>query len=566
MLWRFGARAMPEQSRSYDYIVVGGGSAGCVLASRLSEDEDRTVLLLEAGGDDSHYLLRMPLAFLRAMLQPRFSWGYFSEPERELNGRRVPLPRGRVLGGSGSINGLFYMRGHSLDFDGWRDMGCEGWGYADVLPYFKRMESSWRGANAWHGDRGPLHVCAIRPVRALHERLMQTARAAGFNTTEDLHGELEEGFACGEVTIDPRGRRASTSRAYLHPAMNRRNLEVTLHALATRVLIENGRAVGVEYSEGGRVRQVRAQREVILAGGTYNSPQLLMLSGIGPAHELRKLGIAPIADLPGVGRNLSEHPHIPVEFDTNAPVTFLNQLRFDRAARAVLAWAILGRGAFATQINCCNVVVRTRPDLAQPDVQLMCNPIRMDARLWFPMLTPRQEHRVTADVVILHQRSRGWVALRSANPLDAPRVQLNLFSEPSDFEIARRGIRTARRIFATPPQADIIARETRPGPAVQSDAEIDAYVRQTAQVTQHPVGTCSMGSGADAVVDPQLRVRGVEGLRVVDASIMPTVPGANTNAAVVMIAERASDLIRGRPPLAPEHVRSARKLAETAEA
>lgn len=557
---------MAEHSQTFDYIVVGGGSAGCVLASRLSEDADRTVLLLEAGGDDSHYLLRMPLAFLRAMMQPRFSWGYFSEPERELNGRRVPLPRGRVLGGSGSINGLFHMRGHSLDFDGWRARGCEGWGYADVLPYFKRMETSWRGANTWHGDRGPLHVCAIQPVRALHDRLMQTARAAGFNTTEDLHGEVEEGFSCGEVTIDPRGRRASTARAYLHPAMHRRNLRVTLNALATRVLIENGRATGVEYREDGRLRQVRARREVILAGGTYNSPQLLMLSGIGPADELRKVGIVPVADLPGVGRNLSEHPHIPVEFDTNAPITFLNQLRFDRAARSVLGWALFGRGPFATQINCCNVVVRTRPELSQPDVQLMCNPIRMDAKLWFPGFTPRQEHRVTADVVILHQRSRGWVALRSADPLDAPRVHLNLFSDASDFEIARRGIRTARSIFATHPQADIIARETRPGAAVQSDAEIDAYVRATAQVTQHPVGTCSMGVGSEAVVDPQLRVRGVEGLRVVDASIMPTVPGANTNAAVVMVAERASDLIRGRSPLPPEHVRAARQVGETVEA
>jgi len=557
---------MTDPSQTFDYIVVGAGSAGCVLASRLSEDKDRTVLLLEAGGNDSDFLLRMPLGFLRAMLQPRFSWGYFSEPEPQLHGRRVPLPRGRVLGGSGSINGLFYMRGHSLDFDGWRAMGCEGWGYADVLPYFKRMETSWRGANAWHGDRGPLHVCAIQPVRSLHERLMQTARAAGFGTTEDLHGEVEEGFSCGEVTIDPRGRRASTSWAYLHPVMRRGNLRVTLNALTTRVIVEHGRAVGVELSEGGQLRQVRATREVILAGGTYNSPQLLMLSGIGPADALRQLGIAPVADLPGVGRNLSEHPHIPVEFEANAPVTFLNQLRFDRAARSVLRWALLGSGPFATQINCCNVVVRTRPDLSQPDVQLMCNPVRMDARMWFPVIAPAQEHRVTADVVVLHERSRGWVTLRSANPLDSPRVQLNLFSDPSDFEIARRGIRTARRIFATRPQADIIARETRPGSAVQSDAEIDAYVRQTAQVTQHPVGTCSMGAGADAVVDPQLRVRGVEGLRVVDASVMPTVPGANTNAAVIMIAERASDLIRGRPTLPPEHVRGTRKVAEPIEA
>ncbi|MGH8259960.1 MAG: GMC family oxidoreductase, partial [Steroidobacteraceae bacterium] len=497
---------MTDRPQSFDYIVVGGGSAGCVLASRLSEEKDRTVLLLEAGGWDSSYMLRMPLAFLRAMMQPRFSWGYMSEPEPQLGGRRVPIPRGRVLGGSGSINGMFYMRGHSRDFDGWSRQGCEGWGYADVLPYFKRMETSSRGANEYHGDRGPLHVCQIKPVRALHERLMQTAAAAGFNTTADLHGEVEEGFACGDVTIDPRGRRASTSWAYLHPALGRKNLQLTLDAVATRVLIENGRAVGIEYRQGGRLLQARASREVILAGGTYNSPQLLMLSGIGPADELRKVGIAPTVDLPGVGRNLSEHPHIPVEFGTNAPITFLNQLRFDRAATATLVWKLFGRGPFATQINCCNVVVRTQPDLAQPDVQLMCNPVRMDARMWFPLVTPQQEHRVTADVVILHEKSRGWVSLRSADPLEAPRIQFNLFSDPSDLEIARRGIRTARRIFATRPQADIISSETRPGASLQSDAELDAYVRQTTQVTQHPVGTCSMGVGPDAVVDPQLRV------------------------------------------------------------
>jgi choline dehydrogenase len=537
-----------------------------VLASRLSEEKDRTVLLLEAGGWDGSYMLRMPLAFLRAMMQPRFSWGYMSEPEPQLGGRRVPIPRGRVLGGSGSINGMFYMRGHSLDFETWRGMGCEGWGYADVLPYFKRMETSSRGAGKYHGDRGPLHVCNIQPVRALHERLMQAAAPAGFNISEDLHGDVEEGFACGEVTIDPRGRRASTSWAYLHPVLGRKNLRVTLDAVATRILVDNGRAVGIEYSQGGRLQQVRASREVVLAGGTYNSPQLLMLSGIGPADDLRKLGIKPIADLPGVGRNLSEHPHIPVEFETNAPITFLNQLRFDRAAAATLIWALFGRGPFATQINCCNIVVRTRSDLSQPDVQLMCNPVRMDARLWFPLVTPRQEHRVTADVVILHEKSRGWVALRSSNPLDPPRIQLNLFSEPSDFEIARRGIRAARHIFSTRPQTDIIDRETRPGASRQTDAELDTYVRETAQVTQHPVGTCSMGVDANAVVDPQLRVRGVEGLRIVDASIMPTVPGGNTNAAVIMIAEKGSDLILGRPALPPEHVRAARRAEEAVEA
>ncbi len=553
---------MTEPSQAFDYIVIGAGSAGCVLASRLSEEPDRSVLLLEAGGDDSHYLLRMPLAFLRAMMNPEFSWGYLSEPEPQLNGRRVPLPRGKVLGGSGSINGMFYMRGHSLDFDTWRQLGCEGWGYPDVLPYFKRMETSWRGAGQYHGAAGPLHVAAIDTSRLLHEPLFQTAVPAGFNTSEDIHGDVEEGFSRGEVTIDRRGRRASTSWAYLHPVMGRRNLTVTLRALVTRVLIEKGRAVGVEYSREGKLHQVRANREVILAGGTYNSPQLLMLSGVGPADELRKVGIKPAHDLPGVGRNLSEHPHIPVEFAATSAVTFLNELRVDRVARSVIRWKLFGTGAFATQINSCNVIIRTRSDLAQPDVQLMCNPIRMDAKLWFPLIAPVQEHRMTADVVVLHQKSRGWVTLRSANPQDAPRVQLNVFADAADFDTARRGIRAARKIYSTPPQARFVGRELRPGAELKTDAELDAYIRSTAQVTQHPVGSCSMGTGADAVVDPQLRVRGIEGLRVADASIMPTVPGGNTNAAVIMIAEKASDLILGRPALPAEPVRRARSASK----
>ncbi|HTX24188.1 MAG TPA: GMC family oxidoreductase N-terminal domain-containing protein [Steroidobacteraceae bacterium] len=553
---------MNERVQPFDYIVVGAGSAGCVLASRLSEDPDRRVLLLEAGGPDSGYLLRMPLGFLRAMMNPRYSWGYFSEPEPQLNGRKVPLPRGRLLGGSGSINGMFYMRGHSLDFETWRRMGCAGWGYADVLPYFKRMETSWRGAGKYHGGTGPLHVAAIDTRRLLHEPLFETAAPAGFNTTEDIHGDIEEGFSRGEVNIDRRGRRASTSWAYLHPVMSRANLTVTLDALATRILIEQGRAVGVEYRRGGRLHQARTQGEVILAGGAYNSPQLLLLSGIGPADDLRKLGIAPVADLAGVGHNLSEHPHIPVEFEASAPITFLNELRVDRAALSVMQWALFGRGAFATQINSCNVIIRTRPELAQPDVQLMCNPVRMDAKLWFPIVTPRQAHRVTADVVVLHEESRGWLGLRSASPLDPPRIHLNLFAERSDFDTARRGIWAARKIYSTLPQARIVGQELRPGAALRTDAELERYIRDTAQVTQHPVGTCSMGTGASAVVDPELRVRGIEGLRVADASVMPTVPGGNTNAAVIMIAEKASDHIRGRPILPPEHVRQPRSTAE----
>jgi choline dehydrogenase len=498
---------MENAASRFDYVIVGGGTAGCVLAARLSAATDRSVLLLEAGGPDDHFLLRMPLGFLRALFRPEFSWGYFSEPEPNLDGRRVWLPRGKVLGGSGSINGMFHMRGHSRDFNAWRDLGCVGWGHQDVLPYFRRLENSWRGAGPYHGDSGPMPVRPIDTAKLLHEPLMRTAVAAGFNVTDDLHGAVEEGFARGEVTIDRHGRRASTARAYLHPVLGRENLTVQMHALTTRVLFDQDRAIGVEYVQNGHVQRARADREVILCGGTYNSPHLLMLSGVGPAAQLRQHGIAPVLDLPGVGTNLSEHPHIPLEFAARQPVTYLNELRFDRVVSSVAQWAMFGTGALANQINSCNVVIRTRPDLAQPDVQLMCNPVRMDAKIWFPGFSLRQEDRITAGVVVLHQKSRGRVSLRSANATDLPRIFLNLFEHPDDLETAKRGIEAARHIYRTAPQADLIARETSPGAALKTDAQLNAYIRATASVTQHPVGTCAMGIGPDAVVTAELRVR-----------------------------------------------------------
>jgi choline dehydrogenase len=536
---------MAGTARTFDIIIVGAGSAGCVLAHRLSADPQRRVLLLEAGGSHKKFHMTMPLAFLRAMFNLDLMWNYYSEPEPTLDGRKVWLPRGRVLGGSSSVNGMFYMRGHSSDYDDWAAAGCPGWSYADVLPYFRRMESSWRGVNAWHGDRGPLPVRAIDTRRLLHEPLMQSAVAAGFATTADLNAEIEEGFARGEVTIDARGRRASTARAYLDPVRARPNLTVVTGALVEQVLIENGRAVGVQYRLNGAVERAQADAEVVLAGGAYNSPQLLMLSGIGNADDLKGHGIRTVVHSPGVGANLSEHARLPVEFALNRPVSFLNELRADRVARSVVRWALFGDGVFATQINSCNIVIRTDARQSKPDVQLMCNPVRMDAKIWWPLIGPRQQHRITADAVVLHPESRGSVRLRSANPADPPRIQLNLFAHPGDLATARRGLAAARRIYATRPQADLIATELAPGPGVVSDADIDAYLRRAAAVTMHPVGTCRMGGDDLAVVDPELRVRGIAGLRVADASIMPTVPGGNTNAAAIMVGEKAADLILG---------------------
>lgn len=535
---------------SYDYIIVGAGAAGCVLANRLSEDPNTRVLLLEAGGSDDRFLIRLPLGMLRAFRDPALTWGYSSEPEPNLNGRVLGVPRGRVLGGSSSINGMFFMRGHSSDFDGWQALGAEGWSYAHVLPYFKKLESSWRGAVPYHGDAGPMPIAPNATTKLLHEPLMQTAAPAGFWTSDDLHGRLEEGFARAELTIDRRGRRANSARAYLRPALHRPNLEVVQGALTTRVLIERQRAVGVELLRGTETRRVYAEREVILCGGTYNSAQLLLLSGFGAGDELRRLGIRVHGDLAGVGANLSDHLRAGLQFVTREPVSFLRELRADRVAVSLLRWWLFGTGSFATQVSSCNVVIRTDASLKQPDIQVMCNPVRMDARIWWPLISGRQAHLLTADAVLLHPKSRGRVTLGSANPLARPRIEFNALAEPEDLETLRRGLRAARHIYSTPPQADLIEREVVPGGEVDTDAGLEAHIRATASMTQHPVGTCSMAAGPGRVVDSELRVLGVDGLRVVDASIMPTVPGGNTYGAVLMIAERAADLIRGRtlPP------------------
>jgi choline dehydrogenase len=540
----------------YDYIIVGAGSAGCVLANRLSADPANRVLLIEAGGHHRHFLLTLPLGFMRALFQSRFTWGFWSEPEPHLNGRKLPLPRGRVLGGSSSINGMFYMRGHSLDFDTWRQMGCTGWGYADVLPYFKRMETSWRGAGPYHAADGPLHVVPVDTKHRLHEPLMETGRAAGFPITDDINGAQEEGFSRGELTIDTKGRRASTARAYLQPALARPNLTVVTNALTRRIVLEGKRAVGVDYEHEGRTVTARAAREVILSGGSYNSPQLLMLSGIGPADELRRHNIDVVHDLPGVGRNLSEHPRVPVHFTLKKKISFLNQLRADKVALSVAQWWLTGKGTFSNQVNSANPILKTRAELAQPDIQLWCNPIRMDAQIWFPGYRKRQEDQITADVILLHPQSRGWVTLKSADPKDYPSITLNNFADPADLRTARDGIRIARRIYATEPQASMTGTELLPGQDRQSDEDLDAHIRQWAGVTQHPVGTCTMGTGSMSVVDPELRVHGIEGLRVVDASIMPTVPGGNTNAPTIMVAEKAADMILGLAPLAAEDPRA----------
>lgn len=537
---------MTVSDAEFDFIVVGAGTAGCVLANRLSEDPLLRVLLVEAGGHDCHPLVRMPVGFTKAMLMPALNWGYQSEPEPQLNGRRLPVPRGRLLGGSSSINGMFHIRGHRMDFDDWAASGCVGWSYDEVLPYFIRSESNWRGAGTYHGESGPLQIRSIDGAHLLDAPLREAAALAGHRVNDDYDGTQHDGIARGEVAIDRGGRRHSSARAYLHPVRSRANLQVLTNALTERVVIESGRAVGVQVLRGGRTHRIRARREVVLAGGAYGSPQLLMLSGIGPAQELQALGIPVQRALPGVGSNLIEHPRMPLQFAARAPVTFLKQLRLDRAVLSALRWALLGRGPFATQICSGTVLLKSAPGLDRQDIQLLCNPVRLDARLWFPGIVVAQPHSFYITVCHLYAKSRGRVSLCSARVQDAPRIALNLFSHPDDLGSMRAGIRAARAIYRQAPMAALAGEETLPGGALCSDDELDAAIRELGGITHHPVGTCAMGVGSQAVVDPQLRVHGIAGLRVADASIMPSIVGGNTNAATVMIGEKAADLILGR--------------------
>jgi choline dehydrogenase len=532
---------------TYDYIIVGAGSAGCVIANRLTADANTSVLLLEAGGWDNQLLMKMPLG-AHLMRYPELNWGYMSEPIPSI-GRPLAAPRGKGMGGSSHVNAMTYSRGHPKDYDQWRQMGCEGWSYAEVLPYFKRSERSWRGENKHHGGSGELVVNRSDLRGRLYDETVAAAKALGYQESPDLHGEIAEGFSIPEFTAG-KGRRASTSRAFIHPIRDRPNLAIETRALTTRVVIEDKRATGVEYLQDGQAKAARAKREVILCGGTYNSPQLLMLSGIGPADVLKEVGIEPILESPGVGRNLSEHASFFIHYRTKKQISLLRHLRYDKLIWHMANWYLFGQGPFAHQATTSHAQVRTRPELERPDIQMFFNPARLDARPWFPMIRPAQEDQINAIMILLHPDSRGWMTLRSADPKDPPRIFLNILSEHSDIEALIRGLRVARKVFETPPLSDLVAEEVAPGKQVESDADLEAYLKKAAMVSHHPVGTCKMGHDDMAVVDPQLRLRGIEALRVCDASIMPTVPGGNTNAPSIMVGEKAADLIRGQtlPP------------------
>ena len=537
-------------AETFDYVIVGAGAGGCVLAGRLTEDPSVKVLLLEAGGRDSSLYMHMPLGWRQIWRGPKHNWNFYSEPEPYADGRRFLAPRGKTLGGSTSINGMLYVRGHPRDYDEWRQLGAEGWSYADVLPYFKKAEGSWRGDTKFHGGSGPTGVSRIDTTGLHYDAFMEAARLAGHRVTDDINGELPEGFTPVDITVK-NGVRSSAANCYVKPAMKRPNLTVRTGALAHRVLVEKGRAIGVEYSRGPAVEHVRADREVILAGGAYNSPQLLMLSGVGPADEIAAHAIPVVHDLPGVGKNLQEHILTFIQFATKEPVTFIKELRWDKLAIATAQWMLTRTGPMANQPLTALGFVKSRPDLERPDLEIFCNPVRLDADVWFPIVRPALEHAFEACPSLLHPHSRGEVTLRSADPADHPRILFNFLKEEEDRRAMREGVRIVREMYSQGPLGEMIDREIKPGPGVKTDAEIDAYVRSSMDLDHHPTSTCAMGEDAMAVVDPQLRVRGIEALRVVDASVMPRVNGGHTNAPTVMIAEKAADLILGRPVLAP---------------
>lgn len=524
---------------TWDFIVVGAGSSGSVIAARLGESGAR-VLVLEAGPGKLNAISRVPGLHKAAWTYPRFNWSFVSEPEAQLGGRRIPIPRGRVVGGSSSINGLAYIRGCPADFDAWAASGAPGWGFRDVLPYFRKSETSWNGEAHWHGHDGPVQTAKPGGSHQFFDEISAAAQQAGFPVTDDPDGEHHEGVSRMPQNVGG-GIRNSTATVYLEPALRAGKCELIANATVARVLFDGKRAVGVEFDVGGRRQSALVSREVILCGGAYNSPQLLMLSGIGDADGLKKQGIDPLLHAPGVGQGLQEHPMVYVTHA--ARESLLTTLRMDRLGRAMGRWMILRTGAMAMNGASGNIMLRTLPELKQPDIQIMLTSIRTDAQPW---LVRRQPHQWAWAVCALHPHSRGTVTLASPDFRHAPAISFNMFDDRRDLETLVRGVQTAQSIAKQPALSSLITGPVWPTSLTASAPELEDFVRENAGITHHPVGTCRMGTDNLAVVDPALKVRGIEALRVADASIIPLIPGANTNPAAVMIGERASDLILDR--------------------
>ncbi|MER9253764.1 choline dehydrogenase [Mesorhizobium sp. M0598] len=532
-----------------DFVIIGSGSAGSAMAYRLSEDGKHSVIVIEYGGSDIGPLIQMPSALSIPLNMSLYDWGFASEPEPHLGGRVLATPRGKVIGGSSSINGMVYVRGHARDFDHWAEQGATGWGFADVLPYFKRMEDSNGGENGWRGHGGPLTVQRGSRTNPLYGAFVEAGRQAGFELTDDYNGAKQEGFGPMEQTIRG-GRRWSAASAYLRPALRRKNVSL-VKGFARRVIIENQRATGVEIEVRKRIQVVRARREVIVAASSINSPKILMLSGIGPGQHLRENGIPVIADRPGVGRNLQDHMELYIQQESTKPITLNSVLNPFSKALIGAQWLFFKSGLGATNHFEAAAFVRSRAGVDYPDIQYHFIPaaVRYDGK------AAAKAHGFQAHVGPMRSKSRGSVTLRSPDPKSKPVIRFNYMSHPDDWTEFRHCIRLTREIFGQAAFDPYRGKELSPGSHVQSDEELDAFIRDHAESAYHPCGTCKLGRADNAmsVVDPECRVIGVEGLRVADSSIFPRVTNGNLNAPSIMTGEKAADHILGRTPLPPSN-------------
>ncbi|TIL46412.1 choline dehydrogenase [Mesorhizobium sp.] len=532
-----------------DFVIIGAGSAGSAMAYRLSEDGKYSVIVIEFGGSDIGPLIQMPSALSIPLNMSLYDWGFASEPEPHLGGRVLATPRGKVIGGSSSINGMVYVRGHARDFDHWAEQGAAGWGFADVLPYFKRMEDANGGENGWRGHGGPLTVQRGSRTNPLYGAFVEAGRQAGFELTDDYNGAKQEGFGPMEQTIRG-GRRWSAASAYLRPALRRKNVSL-VKGFARRVIIENQRATGVEIEVRRRIQVIKARREVIVAASSINSPKILMLSGIGPAQHLREYGIPVIADRPGVGRNLQDHMEVYIQQESTQPITLNSVLNPFSKALIGAQWMFFKSGLGATNHFEAAAFVRSRAGVDYPDIQYHFIPaaVRYDGK------AAAKAHGFQAHVGPMRSKSRGSVTLRSPDPGSKPVIRFNYMSHPDDWIEFRHCIRLTREIFGQSAFDPYRGKEISPGSQVQSDDDLDAFIRDHAESAYHPCGTCKMGRKDDpmSVVDPQCRVIGVEGLRIADSSIFPRVTNGNLNAPSIMTGEKAADHILGRTPLAPSN-------------
>ncbi|MCU1748653.1 choline dehydrogenase [Pseudomonas sp. 6D_7.1_Bac1] len=532
-------------TQKYDYIIIGAGSAGCVLANRLSEDPATSVLVLEFGGSDRSVVIQMPSAFSIPMNTKKYNWRYETEPETYLNGRRIHCPRGKVLGGSSSINGLVYIRGHAYDFDEWESLGARDWGYRNCLPYFKRAESHEAGGDSYRGSSGPLHTNNGNNMKnPLYGAWIEAGAEAGYIKTDDCNGFMQEGFGAMHMTVK-NGVRCSTANAYLRPAMGRSNLTVVTHAMTRQIILEGKRAVGIVYDCEGQTHQVYCKREILVSAGPIGSPHLLQRSGIGPADVLRKAGVEVRHDLPGVGENLQDHAEVYIQFGCKEPVTLNSKMDPLSKLLIGLRWLLFKDGLGATNHFEAGGFIRSEQGLRWPDIQFHFLP----AAMRYDGKKPIKGHGFMVLTGPNKPKSRGHVRIRSADPYEHPEIRFNYLQREEDREGFRRCIRLTREIIGQPAMDRFRDGEIAPGAQVTSDEDIDAFVRENLESTYHPCGSCRMGEDDMAVVDSQLRVRGIEGLRVIDSSVFPTEPNGNLNAPTIMLAERASDLVRGRSML-----------------